>query len=124
MVELAALKFAVLALYEALENAERVKKGIKYYPDNVVAIRPTFLDVDKITKSTILKIAKKHGIASYRAINLTKNKTEKAIVINLEKLNQALHVNLEEMESSARSGVDARGSATPTKHGSEVTLHE
>ena len=71
MVELAALKFAVLALYEALENAERVKKGIKYYPDNVVAIRPTFLDVDKITKSTILKIAKK------RNDTMMKRKTKK-----------------------------------------------
>ena len=109
MVELAALKFAALALYEALENAERAKKGIKYYQDNVVAIRPTFLDFDKITKSAILKIAKKYGIASYRAINLTKNKTEKAIVINLEKLNQALHVNLEEMESSASRGLTLGG---------------
>ena len=110
LVERAALKFAALALNEALENAKRAGWGIKYYPNGLVAIRTIFLDLDRVTKGAVMKIAGRYGLARHAAINLTKNKAERAIVIDLKKLNQVIHDDLGEIGESANWGLTLGGS--------------
>lgn len=65
LVERAALKFVALALNEALENAKQAGWGLKYYPNGLVAIRTVFLDLDRITKGAVMKIAKRYGLARH-----------------------------------------------------------
>lgn len=96
-----AIKFAALALNEAIGNAKTKRV---YSDQNKVAIPFWELRFDKSFKSALLRIARRYGLVTYSAVNFDK-KPVRVVIVDLKKLNQVIHNNLGEMESNAIGGL-------------------
>lgn len=120
-VEQIALKFAAIVLKNALDRARKTKYGVKEYPNGVIAIRTTFLDLKKSAKAFVMETAERYGLARYAVVNITRMRPERAIVIDVAKLNQVLCDNFvgeEKGEATDLGGLVLRAARS---HNSETT---
>ena len=120
-VEQIALKFAAIVLKNALDRARKIKYGVKEYPNGVIAIRTTFLDLKKSAKAFVMETAERYGLARYAVVNITRMRPERAIVIDVAKLNQVLCDNFvgeEKGEATDLGGLVLRAARS---HNSETT---
>lgn len=93
-----AVKFAALALDDAIKHAQKKK----VYRDRV-AIPFSELRFDKSIKFALLGIARRYGLIRYSTANFEKN--TRVVVVDVAKLNMALNDdNLGEMGSNASLG--------------------
>lgn len=92
-----AVKFAALALNDAIRSARQKK----VYRDRV-ALPFSELRFDRPVKSALLGVARKYGLVRYSTANFEKN--TRVVVVDVAKLNQVLNDNLGEIGSNASFG--------------------